>query len=58
MKLHFSISYRTQWGEHVCIEIIFRNARGRESSAILSMETHDGENWTIETIPQQRDIHT
>ena len=58
MKLHFSISYRTQWGEHVCIEIIFRNARGRESSAILSMETHDGENWTIETIPQQRDIRS
>ena len=45
MKLHFSIHYRAQWGEDVCVELILHAARSLEVSLLLRMETTDGTLW-------------
>lgn len=45
MNLHFSISYRAQWGEDVCVELALIGTRGREVPLLLHMETSDGIVW-------------
>ena len=45
MNLHFSISYRAQWGEDVCVELTLIGSRGREVPQLLHMETSDGNIW-------------
>ena len=48
MNLHFSIPYRAQWGEDVCVELILYTNRQREHSRLLRMETQDGYVWQTE----------
>ena len=48
MKLYFSIPYRAQWGEDVCIELTLFGTKGREVSHLLRMETRDGNLWKTE----------
>lgn len=50
MKLRFSIRYNTKWGEclHVAIEYISKDKTVK--SYDLSMNTDDGQLWTLETV--------
>ena len=50
MKLKFSIRYRTAWGESLHVALQFHNQDGTVRSQNLTMQTEDGELWTLETV--------
>ncbi|MBQ7442868.1 MAG: hypothetical protein IJS59_03250 [Bacteroidaceae bacterium] len=45
MTFHFSIHYRAQWGEDVCVELTLKGERSRETPVLLHMVTDDGNVW-------------
>ena len=53
MKLQFRISYRTSWGEEVCVDLTSYNAAGKATQKIYSLTTDNGEYWIGEVkLPQ------
>ena len=49
MKLKFSIRYRTAWGESLHVAIAFHSQDGTIRNQNLTMQTENGELWTLET---------
>ena len=53
MKLQFRISYRTKWGEEVCVDLTSYNAAGKAVQKIYPLTTDNGEYWSGEVkLPQ------
>lgn len=50
MKLKFSISYSTAWGETLHVKIKTIAADGFEQKADIVMNTADGQLWTLDTV--------
>lgn len=50
MKLKFSISYSTAWGETLHVKIKTIAADGFEQKADIAMNTTDGQQWTLDTV--------
>ena len=46
MKLTFTISYRTHWGENIAVEIESERAGGGRGQSLLPLSTSNGEAWT------------
>ena len=49
MKQKFSIHYRTEWGQQLAVDIVYRSQDGSTRSVHLPMLTADGDFWTAET---------
>ena len=49
MKLKFTILYGTQWGENLCVAIVYKSLDGTEKSSRQVMTTTDGWQWELET---------
>lgn len=49
MKLKFSVHYSTVWGQSLHVMITYIHVGGRRKSYDLSMQTQDGDLWTLET---------
>ena len=49
MKLKFSIRYRTAWGESMHVVVGYYRQDGTVRRQNLTMQTEDGELWTLET---------
>ena len=49
MKLKFSIQYTTQWGESLHVVLCYSNKDGVQRTQNLTMQTQDGQKWTLET---------
>ena len=49
MKLKFTISYGTQWGESVHVSLCYGSSDGTRRTQNLLMQTQDGQLWTLET---------
>ena len=49
MKLRFTIRYRTAWGESLHVDADFHSQDGTVRHQNLTMQTDDGELWTLET---------
>ena len=49
MKLKFTLSYGTQWGESIHIVLRYHSKDGTQRSSNLLMTTQDGQLWTLET---------
>ena len=45
MTLHFSIEYRTDWGQIIEVELCFLSADGKSHWQRIPLETDDGLNW-------------
>lgn len=45
MTLHFSIDYRTAWGQNVEVELCFLSDEGRSHFQRIALETTDGLTW-------------
>ena len=45
MTLHFSIEYRTEWGQSVEVELSFLSADGKTTRQYILLETDDGVFW-------------
>ena len=45
MTLHFSIEYRTEWGQNVEVEFCFLSSDGKTSYQRIPLETDDGLIW-------------
>ena len=45
MTLHFSIEYRTDWGQNIEVELCFLSAEGKSHWQRIPLETEDGFNW-------------
>lgn len=45
MTLHFSIEYRTDWGQNIEVELCFLSAEGKSHWQRIPLETDDGFNW-------------
>ena len=45
MTLHFSIEYRTEWGQNVEVELCFLSADGKTAYQRIPLETEDGLLW-------------
>lgn len=45
MTLHFSIEYRTEWGQRVEVELCFISADGKTNYQRIPLETEDGLLW-------------
>lgn len=45
MKLHFRIGYKTNWGEEVCIRLIYWTAAGKSTEKVCTLMTDNGEYW-------------
>ena len=45
MTLHFSIEYRTEWGQRVEVELCFLTDEGKTSHQRIPLETEDGLLW-------------
>ena len=45
MTLHFSIEYRTNWGQNVEVELCFLSVDGKSHWQRIPLETDDGLNW-------------
>ncbi len=56
MKLHFSIEYKTNWGESVQVEITQKRFNGKTLSHFFSLDTTDGLLWTGEVNISAKDI--
>ncbi len=50
MKLHFSIEYRTHWGEYMRVTLTLVDAKGHAQTQAYPLETRDGCLWTLETL--------
>ena len=48
MKLKFTITYRTSWGESLHVAIDFHSSDGAVRHQNMAMLTEDGEHWTLE----------
>ena len=49
MKLKFTISYRTEWGQQLVVCIKYHHTDGTERTSQLPMLTQDGDHWSAET---------
>ena len=49
MKLKFTIQYNTAWGESVHVVIGYHSQDGSSRQQNLTMQTEDGQQWTLET---------
>ncbi len=49
MKLKFSISYLTNWGESIIIDFTYVSADGYQRNVEMPMQTTDGYTWDYET---------
>jgi len=49
MKLYFSLTYSTMWGESLCVDITYHSKDGTKRRNRLPMLTEDGQRWTLET---------
>ena len=49
MKLKFTLSYGTQWGESIHIVLRYHSKDGTQRNSNLLMTTQDGQLWTLET---------
>ena len=49
MKLKFTITYGTQWGENLWVIITYKSLDGTEKRRRLMMTTTDGWQWELET---------
>ena len=45
MTLHFTINYRTAWGQTVEAELYFLSADGKSQIRRIALDTTDGEHW-------------
>lgn len=45
MTLHFSIEYRTEWGQNIEVELCFLSVEGKSHWQRIPLETDDGLNW-------------
>lgn len=50
MKLKFSITYNTSWGESLHVELEYRGSAGSVKRQNLPMVTDDGQLWSLETV--------
>ena len=50
MKLKFTIRYRTAWGESLHVLLRIHGQDGAVRTQNLTMQTDDGELWTLETV--------
>lgn len=48
MKLQFSLPYRAEWGQTLCVELTLLSGRGREKPVLVPMDTQDGLLWRAE----------
>ena len=46
MTLHFSIEYRTEWGQNIEVELCFLSSDGKSHWQRITLETDDGLVWT------------
>ena len=58
MNLHFSLEYRTEWGQHVAVEVKASRIQGKTVTYVYPLETVDGLNWGGDVVLPERDIHT
>lgn len=58
MNLHFSLEYRTAWGEQVGVELTINRSQGSPVSHFYPLETGDGCFWTGDVSLPERDIVT
>ncbi|MCR5513727.1 MAG: 4-alpha-glucanotransferase [Prevotella sp.] len=49
MKLKFTIQFNTAWGESVHVVIGYHSQDGSSRQQNLTMQTEDGQQWTLET---------
>ena len=59
MKIAFNIHYATLWGQSIEVVVTYIASNGKSRSYRLTMNTEDGELWTLETAvmeSRQRDI--
>ena len=49
MKLKFTIKYNTAWGESLHVDIAYHSLDGTVRRQNVTMQTDDGEIWTLET---------
>jgi 4-alpha-glucanotransferase len=49
MKLKFTIQYNTAWGESLHVVISYHSQDGSSRQQNLTMQTEDGQQWTLET---------
>lgn len=50
MKLKFSITYNTAWGESLHVELEYHGSDGSVKRQKLPMVTDDGQQWSLETV--------
>lgn len=55
MELHFSVDYRTSWGESVSVEIHLHWTSGRVVTQLFPLDTKNGENWNGKVSLQTKD---
>ena len=58
MKFHFSIEYRTEWGQCVGVEVTLHYANGNEIRELVLLDTQDGLQWKGEVFYRDKDILT
>lgn len=58
MNLHFSLEYRTVWGEQVAVELVERRKQGIKDTHYFSLDTRDGVQWMGDVALSARDIVT
>ena len=49
MKLKFFINYHAEWGQQLCVVLRYVSRDGTQRQQRLSMQTDDGQLWTVET---------
>lgn len=56
MNLHFALQYRTEWGQHLEVELMLFRQREVTSVAKYPMETEDGVHWHADVKILVKDI--
>lgn len=57
MKLNFSLTYNTMWGESLVVDLVYKGREGAERRNRLPMTTDDGQHWTLETVVMESRQH-
>ena len=56
MKLQFSVEYYTQWGESVGVSLTLVDMRGRSTTHVYMLDTHDGHQWEGEVLVTEKSV--
>ena len=56
MVLHFSLQYRTEWGQDVRVQVNLKRKRGASLSRVFPLHTDDGLTWHGEAVVSEKDI--